>query len=77
LLRAGRYAKFNFEHLLGERNDMGKSERCELESRLLILMARVLSGGTSLRCSPGVGGNSTAKAGTQPSARNASSLLSC
>lgn len=42
LLRAGRYAELDLEHLLEELGDMGKSERRELESRLLILLAHLL-----------------------------------
>lgn len=42
LLRAGRYADLDLEHLLEELSDMGKSERRELESRLLILLAHLL-----------------------------------
>lgn len=42
LLRAGRYAELDIEHLLEELSDMGKSERDELESRLLILLAHLL-----------------------------------
>lgn len=42
LLRAGRFAELDIEHLLEELSDMGKSERRELESRLLILIAHLL-----------------------------------
>jgi hypothetical protein len=42
LLRAGRYAELDLEHLLEELTDMSKSERRELESRLLILLAHLL-----------------------------------
>lgn len=42
LLRTGRYAELDLEHLLEELSDMGKSERRELESRLLILLAHLL-----------------------------------
>ena len=42
LLRAGRYAELDIEHLLEELSDMSKSERRELESRLLILLAHLL-----------------------------------
>ena len=41
-LRAGRYADLDVEHLLEELSDMGKSERRELESRLMILIAHLL-----------------------------------
>ncbi len=42
LLRGGRFAELDIEHLLDELSDMGKSERDELESRLLILLAHLL-----------------------------------
>ncbi|WP_295587886.1 DUF29 domain-containing protein [uncultured Lamprocystis sp.] len=42
LLRAGRYTELDIEHLLEELSDMSKSERRELESRLLILLAHLL-----------------------------------
>ena len=42
LLRAGRYAELDIEHLLEELGDMSKSDRRELESRLLILLAHLL-----------------------------------
>lgn len=42
LLRAGRFAELDLEHLLDELGDMSKSERRELESRLLILLAHLL-----------------------------------
>ena len=42
LLRAGRYAELDLEHLLKELSDMSRSERRELESRLLVLLAHLL-----------------------------------
>ena len=42
LLRARRFTEMDIEHLLDELNDMSKSERRELESRLLILIAHLL-----------------------------------
>ena len=42
LLRARRFGELDIAHLLDELNDMGKSERRELESRLLILIAHLL-----------------------------------
>lgn len=42
LLRTGRFAELDIEHLLEELSDMSKSERRELESRLLILIAHLL-----------------------------------
>jgi transposase len=42
LLRARRFAEMDIEHLLEELSDMSKSERRELESRLLILIAHLL-----------------------------------
>ncbi|WP_295882692.1 DUF29 domain-containing protein [uncultured Thiohalocapsa sp.] len=42
LLRAGRFAEMDIEHLLDELGDMSKSERRELESRLLVLIAHLL-----------------------------------
>ena len=43
LLRAGRYTELDLEHLLDELSDMSKSDRRELESRLLILLAHLLN----------------------------------
>jgi hypothetical protein len=42
LLRAGRFAELDIDHLLEELSDMSKSERHELESRLLVLIAHLL-----------------------------------
>jgi len=42
LLRDRRFAEMDIEHLLEELSDMSKSERRELESRLLVLIARLL-----------------------------------
>jgi hypothetical protein len=42
LLRRGHFAELDVEHLLQELGDMSKSERRELESRLLILLAHLL-----------------------------------
>ena len=42
LLRTGRYAELDVEHLLEELSDMSKSDRRELHSRLLVLIAHVL-----------------------------------
>jgi transposase len=42
LLRARRFTELDIEHLIDELGDMGKSERRELESRLLILLAHLL-----------------------------------
>jgi hypothetical protein len=42
LIRAGRFSELDIEHLLTELSDMSKSERDELESRLLILIAHLL-----------------------------------
>jgi hypothetical protein len=42
LIRAGRFAELDIEHLLVELSDMSKSERDELASRLLILIAHLL-----------------------------------
>jgi hypothetical protein len=42
LLRARRFTEMDIEHLLDELSDMSKSERRELESRLLILIAHLL-----------------------------------
>lgn len=42
LLRAGRYDELDIDHLLDELSDMGKSDRDELESRLLILLTYLL-----------------------------------
>lgn len=42
LLRQERFSELDLEHLLEELSDMGRSERNELESRLLILIAHLL-----------------------------------
>jgi len=42
LLRTGDYAALDVAHLLEELDDMGKSERRELENRLTILIAHLL-----------------------------------
>jgi transposase len=42
LLRAGHYAELDIDHLLQELGDMSKSDRRELESRLLTLIAHLL-----------------------------------
>ncbi len=42
LLRSGRYAELDIEHLLEELDGMGKSEYDELESRLTVLIAHLL-----------------------------------
>jgi hypothetical protein len=42
LIRAGRFSELDIEHLLVELSDMSKSERDELASRLLILIAHLL-----------------------------------
>ena len=42
LLRTGRYAELDIEHLLEELSDMGKSEQRALENRLTILIAHLL-----------------------------------
>lgn len=42
LLRQRRFSELDVEHLIEELSDMGRSERNELESRLLILIAHLL-----------------------------------
>lgn len=42
LLRARRFEELDIRHLLDELGDMSKSERHELESRLLVLIAHLL-----------------------------------
>src|SRR5713226_8402736 len=42
LLRAGRFDQADVEHIAEEIEDMGKSERHELENRLLVLLAHLL-----------------------------------
>ncbi len=42
LLRTGRYAELDVEHLLEELSDMSKSDQHELENRLTILLAHLL-----------------------------------
>jgi hypothetical protein len=43
LLREGRFSELDIEHLADEIEDVGKSERRELESRLAVLMAHLLT----------------------------------
>ncbi|MBK1641021.1 hypothetical protein CKO12_03835 [Chromatium okenii] len=42
LIRAGRFAELDIEHLLVELSDLSKSDRRELYNRLLILIAHLL-----------------------------------
>jgi hypothetical protein len=42
LLRARRFSELDIEHLLEELDDMGRSERNELENRLVILLSHLL-----------------------------------
>ena len=42
LLRAGRFEELDIEHLLDELSDMSKSDRRELHTRLLVLLAHLL-----------------------------------
>ena len=42
LLRAGRFADLDIEHIADEIEDVGKSERRELESRMAVLIAHLL-----------------------------------
>jgi ribosomal protein L29 len=42
LLRAGRFAELDVEHIIEEIEDMGKSERRELASRLEVILADLL-----------------------------------
>ena len=42
LLRAGRFAELDIEHLADEIEDVGKSEKRELASRMAILLAHLL-----------------------------------
>jgi hypothetical protein len=42
LLRAGRFAKLDIEHLADEIEDVGKSEKRELASRMAVLLAHLL-----------------------------------
>jgi hypothetical protein len=42
LLRQGRFAKIDTEHIAEELEDRGKSERRALENRLIILVAHLL-----------------------------------
>ena len=45
LLRAGRLDELDIEHIAEEIEDMGKSQRRELESRLRVLLAHLLKWG--------------------------------
>jgi len=42
LLRQGRFAELDIDHLIEELNDMGKSQRHELVNRLRVLLAHLL-----------------------------------
>src|ERR1700734_3336055 len=42
LLRAGRFAELDVEHLADEIEDVGKSEKRELASRVAVLLAHLL-----------------------------------
>ena len=42
LLREGRFAELDIEHLAEELEDMGKSDRRSLENRCIILIAHLL-----------------------------------
>jgi hypothetical protein len=42
LLRAGRFAKLDIEHLVDEIEDVGKSEKRELASRMAVLLTHLL-----------------------------------
>jgi hypothetical protein len=42
LIKAGRFAELDIEHLLEELTDMGMSEKRELESRLRVLLCHLL-----------------------------------
>jgi hypothetical protein len=42
LLREGRFAELDIEHLADEIEDVGRSEKRELSSRMAVLMARLL-----------------------------------
>ncbi len=42
LLRAGRFAELDIEHIAEEIEDVGKSEQRELESRMAVLLAHLL-----------------------------------
>ena len=42
LVRAGKFAQLDIEHVADEEEDVGKSERRELESRVAALMAQLL-----------------------------------
>ncbi len=42
LLRAGRFAELDIEHIAEEIEDVGKSEQRELESRIAVLLAHLL-----------------------------------
>jgi plasmid stabilization system protein ParE len=54
LLRAGRFAEADLEHIAAEIEDMGKSERRELESRLSVVLSHLLK----WRCQPNRRGRS-------------------
>jgi hypothetical protein len=42
LLRAGRFSELDIEHLADEIEDVGKSEKRELASRMVVLLAHLL-----------------------------------
>ncbi len=49
LLRGGRLDELDIEHIAEEIEDMGKSQRRELESRLTVLLAHLLKLGVAAR----------------------------
>jgi len=59
LLRAGRFAELDIEHLADEIEDVGKSEKRELANRMAVLLAHFLkssNGAASRRTGATVGG---------------------
>lgn len=52
LLKTGRLLEVDVEHLIEELQDMGKSNRRELESRLIILIAHLLKWQLQLNALP-------------------------
>ena len=56
LLRSGRLSELDLVNLTEEMENMGRSEKRELESRLTVLLHHLLNGSFSRRCAARAGG---------------------
>ena len=57
LLRARRFAEFDIEHLADEIEDVGRSEKRELASRMAVLLAHLLNGQPISKSDPKLAGD--------------------